>query len=261
MAIGSACSECGHALGEDSIRPAWLAPVPCMRVRQAALKASVVSLTCAMVPLIAYGLGVVFRPHIPGPGTGSSPADAAAMVVSVVAVASTLLIQTFAGLRLAANALPWHRRKWFIAILVARLPLLVIVLLGTMVLLVTHALAGELPGGYYMSLTRVARGEAGASRELARLLQQAMIAVPAFLIELLLVRAVAKISHAVSDERPAWRKLRTVFLFLAFHICIAGVLSVTPTAAWVIAPMLLLLGNALLFMAVMRMAALHMPAT
>jgi hypothetical protein len=243
LAFGAPCTECGRPLREDSLRPVWLEPGSLAKVRAAARLAATASFVLAMLPLLAAGFGLVL------PGT---PGQWTVVAIVSVAVATTLAAQTFAALRLAAHALPKPERNRFIALVLIRVPLLVLLLLGTQVLLVTKALTLEFPGGDYAALSR------GFTSWLAWILPQAAIAIPAIAAEVLLARAARRIARGVSDDRPAWKDLNSLFGVTVWLFALAGLISMVPIGGWVLGPLLLLVGDSVLFGAVARSAGLHM---
>ena len=246
--MGTPCSECGEPLDESSIRPAWLEPVCLARVRKAAILAAGASLGLALLPLMAAGLGLVL-PSLSGRWM--------ALAIAGVAVAATLATQTFAGLRLARSAMPKPRRNRLFALMIIRVPLLLIVVLGTMVGLVTHALKLEYPRGDYPGAASLS---GGPGSWLSWMFAQGAIVLPAIAAEILLVRAVADVSRSVSDGRPAWAQLSIAFAATSWLVAMAGLIVVVPFGGWVLGPLLVLIGNAVMFACVARIAGLHLIA-
>jgi hypothetical protein len=192
--------------------------------------AAAASLGLAILPLVSAGLVLILSVE-PGRGT----------IAVSVAVAATLAAQTFAGLRLAAHALPKPRRNRLIAILLVRAPLLLVFVLGTMVLLVRNA---GIPGGTYPG-------------DSTWVLTQAAIALPSTIVQILFARAVMRIARGVSDERPAWKHLDIALLAISCLMAAAGFMTIVPFALWVLGPLLMLVCDALLFGSVAGLAGLH----
>lgn len=246
LAFGAPCTECGRPLREDSLRPAWLEPERLAKVQAAARLAAAASFALALLPLLAAGLALVL-PSTPGRWT--------AVAIASVAVALTLAAQTFAALRLATNAVPKPKKNRFIALILIRVPLLVTLLLGTQVILVTHALKLEFPGGVHPGAAMLSPG---FRAWLAWMLPQAAVALPAIAAEILLARAAMRIARSVSDDRPAWKDLNSLFGVTFWLFALAGLICIVPFAGWVLGPFLLLVGDSVLFGGVARTAGLHL---
>ncbi len=248
LLLGMPCPECGRPLDQTSVRPAWLEYGHLRRVRLAARLALAGTCALALFPPMVSGFraqGFAIPPHV------------FALVILLV-TACAVGAQTVAMLRLMWSAIAPARRRVVVAAVLLRAPLVFVVFAGSFGFLAGQQQSGTMVAPWKGFLAGGTGVPGGMTPWLGAMLMQALLVVPALVVDVLTARRCVAIAMSISDDRPVWARLQTAFALIAWWLAGAGALCVAiPLTGWWLTPLVWLVGHIALFRAIDRMAGLY----